>query len=35
LKYLAEPFSRSLRSPRSNDLETKNDENFPLKTYEN
>ena len=35
LKFLAEPFSRSLRSPRSNDLETKNDENFLMKTYEN
>ena len=32
LKYLAEPFLRSLRS---NDLETKNDENFLMKTYEN
>jgi hypothetical protein len=28
LKYLAEPFSRSLRSPRSKDLETKNDGKF-------
>ena len=35
LKYLAELFLRSLRSPRSNDLEIKNDENFLMKTYEN
>ena len=31
LKYLAEPFSRSLRSLRSNDLKTKNDENSKWK----
>ena len=31
LKYLAEPFSRSLRSPRSNDLKTKNDKNSKWK----
>ena len=38
LKYLAEPFLRSLRSLRSNNLETQNDENSkwkPVKTRRN